>query len=528
MADAPKPPRTAARTPVRERPARAWIENLVAAPTVALLAIVLFALVNYLSSRHYRRFDWTRHRLFTLSARSREIVRSLRAPMDMYVLLGPRESQFSDVSELAQRYAAESPMLHVHTIDPDRQRDRFLELTRRLNLRVARANDSDVMSEAALVLVRGDRHWEIRRERLAGLGDEEVGDEGAADRLASAQVTVERTISEGILRVDRDEPTTVCFATGHGELALQGGDDSMSMLATELQHTNFTTRPVDVRGTATIPSDCDALVIAGPRQAYTTGDAEIVTRYLRAGGNVLLLLDPVFVDQRFAPTGLESVARLGGIELTSTVVVETDTAHQIPGSLPVTFTAGEFGEHEITRSLRGADARVLVTTARGLRRASGSSVVPESLLRTTPSAWGETATTNAVRDGALRRDGDDLAGPVDLALAAQIPDVQPRAGGRSREASGRLVVIGYSHLATNEALSLGFQARFFNSYLVTGSLGWLTARRELVEIPSRPASAAALAVSTADMGHIRLYTIVLVPLAAALVGFAVWRARKAQ
>lgn len=510
----------------REHPARAWVENLVAAPAVVILALILFVLVNYLSARHYRRFDWTRHRLFTLSPRSREVVRSLRAPVDMYVLLGPREPQFSDVSELAERYAAESPMVRVHTIDPDRQRDRFLELARRLNLRVGRTTTADVASEAALVLVRGDRHWEIPRERLAGLGDDSPGDDSPAETATTAHITVERAITEGILRVDRNEPTKVCFATGHGELALQGGDDSLSMLATELQHDNVVTQAVEVRGTTSIPNDCDALVIAGPRQAYTDSDAQIVTRYLQSGGNVLMLIDPLFVERRFAPTGLESVARLGGIELTSSVIIESDPAHQIPETLPVTFTATEFGEHPITRSLRGMDARVLVTTARGLRRAQGSTAVPESLLRTTPNAWGETSTTDAVQDGALRRDGQDIAGPVDIAMASQVPGVRPRNGSR-REAAGRMVVIGYSHLATNEALSLGFQARFVNGYLVVGALGWLTARRELVEIPARPASAAALTVSSQDMKHIRLYAVVLVPLAAALIGIAVWRARKA-
>lgn len=506
------------------RAGQSWVEAALGAPAAVLLALVLFGLVNYLSARHYRRFDWTRHHLFTLSPRSREIVRSLRGPTDMYILLGPREPQFSDVSELADRYAAEGRQLHVHTIDPDRQRDRFLELTRRLGLRVGRTATNDVASEAAIVLVRGDRHWEIPREALAGLGDTSAGDEGQGARTAAAQVTVERAISEAVLRVDRNEPTNVCFATGHGELPLEGGDDSMSMLVAELRHDNVAARPVDLRGTASVPTDCDALVIAGPRQSFAQNEADTVARYLRAGGNVLMLLDPMFVDRRFAPTGLEPVARLGGIELTQSVAIETDQAHLIPDALPATFTATDFGDHPITRTLRGSDARVLVTTARALRRASGAPVVPESLLRSTPGAWGETATTDAVRGGSLTRDPQDVPGPLDLAMAAQVPDVHPRRG--TDEAAGRLVVIGYSHLATNEALSLGFQARFANGYLVVGSLGWLTARRELVEIPARPASAAALNISTQDIKHVRIYAMLLVPLAAALVGIAVWRARR--
>jgi hypothetical protein len=333
-----------------------------------------------------------------------------------------------------------------------------------------------------------------------------------------------------LLRVDRDARTTICFAAGHGELALEGGDDSMAMLATELRHINLTTRAVELRGSATVPTECDAFVIAGPRQAFTAGEADAVARYVRAGGNVLMLLDPYFVERRFAPTGLEPVAALGGIELTQSIALETDAAHLVPDALPATFTATEFGDHAITRSLRGLDARVLVTTARALRRASGSAVVPESLMRTTTGAWGETATTDAVREGALTHDGNDVNGPLDLAMAAQVPGVARPAGDATgrRTAAGRLVVMGYSHLATNEALSLAFQARFANGYLVLSSLGWLTDQRALVEVPARPASAAALNISTQDIKHIRIYAMLLVPLAAALVGVAVSRARRAS
>jgi hypothetical protein len=57
-----------------------------------------------------------------------------------------------------------------------------------------------------------------------------------------------------------------------------------------------------------------------------------------------------------------------------------------------------------------------------------------------------------------------------------------------------------------------------NANLAEAVVGWLTARRELVNIPSRPASRAALLVSERDLGQIGLYVILLIPLAAALVG----------
>lgn len=42
-----------------------------------LLALVLLGICNYLAYRHYRRFDWTEQRSFTLSDRTRQVLRRL-------------------------------------------------------------------------------------------------------------------------------------------------------------------------------------------------------------------------------------------------------------------------------------------------------------------------------------------------------------------------------------------------------------------------------------------------------------------
>ena len=74
--------------------------------------------------------------------------------------------------------------------------------------------------------------------------------------------------------------------------------------------------------------------------------------------------------------------------------------------------------------------------------------------------------------------------------------------------------------------TLQARATVTNAALTEAIVGWLTARRELVSIPSRPVQRANLLVSERDLRQIGLYVILFVPLAAALVGLAVWRARR--
>ena len=146
-----------------ERPARATraLTTLAGNPASALLALVLFGMVNVLAARHYRRYDWTRAGLFTLSARSQQIARGVRDPIELVVLLGRAEAQWRDATELAERYRALNPRITVRSIDPDRQREAFVAFLQRYGLRAGRSAQSDIAAEAGIVVVRGDRHLEI-------------------------------------------------------------------------------------------------------------------------------------------------------------------------------------------------------------------------------------------------------------------------------------------------------------------------------------------------------------------------------
>lgn len=505
---------------------RSRLASIAGAPASMLLALVLFGMVNILAARHYRRFDWTRAQLFTLSPRSQQIARGVRNRVEIVILLGRAEPQWRDAVELAERYRAINPAITVRTLDPDRQREAFVAFLQRYGLRAGRSSQSDIAAEAGVVVVNGDRHLEIRRDDLAALGDATRaggGDATAGERIANARVTVERALSSAIVQIERGDRPTLCVSSGHDEIPLQGSDESMQLFAQELEHDNITTRAVELRGTPSVPADCDALLIAGPRQAFTDGEARAVSRYMQAGGNLLLLLDPFFVDRHHAPSGLESITRLAGIEPTSTVVVESDPQKLLDGLPPMVFTAGDFGAHELSRNFRGIDAEVLVRTARVLRTSGGATVVPETILRTTPAAWGETGELDAVRDGALRRDGNDIAGPVDIALASRVSDARQRPG---RAANGRVVVFGFSYLVTNEAMTPAARARFADAALLQAAVGWLVERQDLVDVPPKPANSAALLVSAETVKLVRWYSVVFIPLAALLVGIAVLRARK--
>lgn len=516
-------PDAAPETPAAPAPATPdRLDAFLRGPAVVLLSALLFGMVNYVAARHYRRFDLTAAGTFTLSPRSREIARSLREATELYVLLGREEPLYPEVSELAERYAADSSRLAVRYIDPDRQREQLIALAQRLDLQILESQGSGrAVSSAGIVVVRGSRHWEVNREQLQELGQTDEGDEASAARVLNARITVERAVSEALLQVDRARPTRVCFSTGHGELSFNTGDRAAQGLVDDLRHHNFTVEEVEVRGQRPVPDTCDALLIAGTARTWSPEDAAAVERYLRAGGNVGLFTDLLILEGRVAPTGLEGVARMGGIALPAAVTVEADRDHLMPDMPPVHFRADSWLSHDITRQLRSTS--IIAAMVRPLTRAAGSEVVPTVLVQTSARAWGEVAIADLLRTYTPTLDRDDVAGPIALAMASEVPGVARRAEG---ESAGRLVVVGSSTVIEAPYFTLQARATVTNAALTEAIVGWLTARRELVSIPSRPVQRANLLVSERDLRQIGLYVILFVPLAAALVGLAVWRARR--
>ena len=89
---------------------RRWVESFTFGAG-ALLVFALVVMVNYLSWKYYKRFDWTSEELYTLSEKSKNVVSALSEPIEAVIFMSPGEPLFDSVRELLTRYAAESENL---------------------------------------------------------------------------------------------------------------------------------------------------------------------------------------------------------------------------------------------------------------------------------------------------------------------------------------------------------------------------------------------------------------------------------
>lgn len=486
--------------------------------TTVILAIVLMVMVNYFASRHYKRWDWTEDKLFTLSERSQQVLRELDQDIQVYVFLAKGEEDFADVQTLLEEYKAVTPRIRMQWVDPDRDRARYQVLADRFGIDTWLAGEL-TLSQVPVVVTSGDRKWKVERHQLI-VEDFDSFDDVDGHKL---DLQSERAITGAILEVTTGQPTKVCAATGHGEWELESvSERSLDAVAQELGWEKIEIEPFELTKDAEVPEACDALFVVSPQRLFSPEEVLVVDRFLESGGNVLLAFDPVVKKQVLQPTGFEDSLAKRGIVVGNDLVIENDEGHLLPGNPGDLFVTTNLGTHRLTDTIAKRGGGILLAVVRSIGVTDGSDA--EVIMRTTPRAIAEfdleEAVSNAGTPGSLRA----RVVPLAAAWEYEAPlgdDFKPIE--RDGPDPGRLLVVGDSDWMSGELLE---NARLSNIDLLSSTAGWLTRREAMINIAPRKAKARAVVMSDADLTNLLFRVVVMLPLASLIAGFGVWWSRR--
>lgn len=479
-----------------------------------LLGALLFVLVNYVSFRHYRRFDWTSTHSFTLSGRTKEVLRRLDRTVDVYLFVPEEDELYRDLDELLRSYGAETTNLRIRRIDPGTQEGEYRILASRFGVETMQTQDGSRIANVDVVLESNGKHWTIRRDDLisADLSSSEDG--------PVLDVAAERALTGGILEVVSGRRTKVCVGAGHGEFALEGqGPRTLAALEESLRLDNLEFETVELRANTRVPEGCDAVVVLGPQRPFSADEATMLGGYLDGGGHLLLALDPILDPANVVqPSGLEAMLRAHGITLGRDLVIETDPAHQLGGGATELFLVDSFTSHPVVAALRSIGAGIAMHSARSV------GVLDEGpamlVAQTTPDAYAETDVAALAQGGMLVPGDGDPRGPIGLVAAFPTPSADPSA----QAPQGRLVVVGDADWLRSELLDPSTPVA--NADFASAILGTLTSRPALVTIAPRRANARALLMPEDGPTAIAIRVVILLPLAFALLGFSIWWSRR--
>jgi hypothetical protein len=478
-------------------------------------AALLAVNANVLVARWYKRWDLTHEKLYTLSTATLNILHTLDQPIEITVLLSKADPLSVSVRQMLVAYRAETSKLNLTFVDPDQNPAEFQALQQKLGLMTGRAEDGRVVTDASVVVTRGDRHWFVTSEELVHYDDD----------TGKAQPRLEQSLTESIANVLADVKAKACFSIGHRELSLDDvGPEGLAEIRHRLEKSNFDVNAVDLAAPGTTLDDCQLLVVPGPGVEFDEAASSRVVAFIKAGGSAYLLVPPILGEDRHVKrSGLEAVGRLIGVDFGEDLVLETDPAVRLPrGAGEVFFSIPK--PHEVTRGLEREgvkiDSRVLVSSAESLRVLSNS---PAKVLLVSSDQ------AQSLRDLSPLLDPNHKDEPVESATHAQysvaVAAELPKPAGSTAKYGPRVVIAGAANLVWNR--NYGDSSLFGDRLFSENALSWLGSRPALVSVPEKTEHEVGMSLSEGSLGEVLRYVLIYMPGCAAALGTFVLVRRRA-
>ena len=463
-----------------------------------LLLAALLVIVNYFGWKYYKRFDWTSSQLYSLSDKTKNVLKGLNKDIDFIVFMSPDQQRdlYQPTNELLQRYGSASRRVHVKFLDLEKNPLEAQALSTQYGVTtqgvvVASGKDKRVISSADLA----DIDSTSGEPRITGYKGEQL-------------------FTSAILQLSEGRKPKILFTTGHGERALDDqGNGGMALAQQLLGRDNFDLSEWTSLGQSAVPAGTDLLVIAGPTSTFLPPELDAFSAYLNGGGRMLVLLDPTLVPGGGAlvKTGLEGWLARYGIKVGQDIVV--DPSETLPFMGPETMYIRSYGEHPVTKAFAGAQVPVLLSLVRSMAGGNAPGVKVTELMRTSPPGWGETDLAHLDRTA---KDAADVAGPVPVGVVAESALTAP--GKRPM----RLAAIGDSDFAGNQLL----QASQANALLLANTFNWLVEREALLGIPPKKTEQVRLTLTPEENRKVNIVAILLPILSVVLGGYVFSRRRR--
>jgi ABC-type uncharacterized transport system involved in gliding motility auxiliary subunit len=466
---------------------------------MCIVAIVIYLMANYLSARHYKRFDWTENKYYSLSDKTEKVLKDLQLPIKVYVFSQPYSPVYRDVKELLNRYTALSQNFEVEYVDPEKDpaRVRFL-----LNKFKISAPDQGNL----VVFSQGDKNKYVYDKDIV-----EMDYSGMRFRRPPTVKAFkgEQAFTSAILNLTQQKQPVVYMAAGHGE---RDGDDArqagLQLCNTLLERENLKVEKLALYEKKAVPPDCDLLMIVGPREPYMDEEKKALSEYLAGGGRLFVALDPQ------VNAGLESFLKEWDVEVGNNLVVDPESAQRLLFFSALNLFADNYGAHEITNDMKGK--ATLYAEVRSVKPvASNPDLKASTLVQTSPRGWGE---SNMLDETFRFDEGQDMKGPIQFAVAVE---ADPEKTGDKPLKNVRLVVVGDSEFIDNAQ-----RTNLSNASLFLNIVNWLTSREKLIAIGPKMPEQARVRLNAAQMNNVFWFAVVILPCLGLVLGVVVWWRRR--
>lgn len=288
--------------------------------TSVILVLMILFLINFISTRNFKRIDLTSDQQYTISKATISTLNSLEDLITVKVFfskkLPPDLTELSQyVKDILEEYTAYSKgNLKVIYADPAED-DVLKNEVRSLGI-----------PELQMNVLEKDK-FQVQNGYL-GIG---IFYEDKQEILPVVQdpSSLEYDLTSAIKKVSAESVKVIGFLTGHGEhLTYQGssreGKNDYTLVRRELEK-NYKVENVVIENGQKI-ENIDTLIIAGPTESFSERDLFEIDQFILQGGQAIFLLDGVKVEEGLMAskneTGLEKLIENYGVKVNQDLVLD--------------------------------------------------------------------------------------------------------------------------------------------------------------------------------------------------------------
>ncbi|MHC4321888.1 MAG: GldG family protein [Planctomycetota bacterium] len=491
-----------------------------------LIAIAIFVFVSYINDRHYYRCDFTASGKYSLTAKTKKILKNLDQPVFITSLLVKKQDYrfYGQVIDILEEYKYLSDKITVTLLNPLTDRTKITELAEKLKM------DLEQLQINSVIFTCGDKSKHVQQSEVI-------------EREFPFKFKGEEIFTSAVLSVTRDKQTNVYFTKGHGERDYGDFERAgLGKLASAIKRANYNVLPLDLLKHKRVPENCDILFIAGPTKSFSTQETNYIRDYVGTSarlindkgelknGKLVVMLEPAVGTNK--SSGLNALLGEYGVVVRDDAVVYNKVNMPLFGMqtvVEVYISDDKYLDHEITN-----DIKKLTSVFYG---SSALSIVPLSdtmafsatgIVQAPDQSWGETEIVGKKRP---KYDEDsDISSPIILAVASELREAKPnptapphatQAFADIGKKGPRVVVFGDTDFAAN-----AFSDNPGNQDLVLNAISWLARREKELGISAKAPDVRRAIVRPGQLAAIFWLSIAGLPSIGIIIGGFVWWRRR--
>lgn len=290
---------------------------------IVLIVLGILAVVNFLSTRHFKRVDLTEGKDFTISPSTKKVLGELDDIVNIEAYFSGNlptyvaglERQVKDIFDEYEAYAHGN--LSVKFTDPMsdpalEQKMRFVGIPS-VQVNIVEKDKSEVVNIYFGLAIT----YEDRKEVIP---------------VIQNVMTLEYDITSAIVKVRRSEPKTLGFLTGHNEYSEANYEGVRMSLGKQYDLAN-----VDLSAGKKVPEHINTLIVGGPKEALSERDKYEIDQFLMRGGRIIFLIDPIVMGDRGLDatkidTNLNDMLEHYGVRLGKSLVLDGSSRANAPFS----------------------------------------------------------------------------------------------------------------------------------------------------------------------------------------------------